>query len=169
MENKKVELLGYHGTKKDIAKQIEKSDFTESEGGWLGKGIYFFQEDYEMARNWASKKYNTVMTAYIKRKIEVSEEKFFDITWPLDERTKYYFKEREKYVEEMERRGYSVEVETKKRFEGKLIDLICKKKKFEVARSCTFTYQKFDEIYKLNSIFANGVEICVKNPSCISK
>lgn len=167
MSEKEVELIGYHGTKTYVRKGIENTGFVESKTGWLGKGVYFFQEDYEIARNWASKKHRTMMICHIKRIINVAEEKFFDITWPLDPRTKYFFQEREKYVKEMEARGYVVEVDSKKRFEGAIVDMICEKKQYDVARACTYTYQQYDEIYSLNSIFANGVEICVKNKACM--
>lgn len=165
--SKEQQLCGYHGTKSYFRKKIENNGFIESKGGWLGKGIYFFQEDYEMALNWAKKKHHTIMVCYIKRIINVEEDKFFDITWPLDKRTKYFFDERKKYVEEMEKRGYIVEVDNKKRFEGAVVDKICEEKGYDVARACTYTYQEHDEIYSLNSIFANGVEICVKNSECM--
>ena len=169
MEQKKIFLTGYHGTKKYSQKNIEKNGFIKSLGGWLGGGIYFFQDDYELAISWAKKKHNTIMTCFIKKAICVNEDKFFDITWPLSKQSKYFFKEREKYVKNMEKKGYKVEVDSKKRFEGAVIDLICDKKEYQVARACTYTYQQFDEVYKLDSIFANGVEICVKNDSCLNK
>lgn len=167
MSNGIVNFVGYHGTKSYVRKQIERDGFIQSNSGWLGKGVYFFQEDCDMALNWAKKKHKTVMVCFIKRIIELNEEKFFDITWPLDPRTKYFFDEREKFVKEMEKRGYVVEVDNKKRFEGAIVDQICERKKYDVARACTYTYQQYDEIYSLNSIFANGVEICVKNEDCM--
>lgn len=163
------ELLGYHGTRRYFRSAIEANGFKESSKGWLGKGVYFFQEDYNMALEWAKKRHNTVMTCFIKRDIKVREDKFFDITWPLDERTKYFFQERERYVKEMESRGYRVEVDNKKRFEGAVVDLICYNKRYHVVRACTYTYKLYDEVYKLNSIFANGVEICVKDQQCLNR
>lgn len=167
MAVEKIELTGYHGTKSNIRKNIEDNGFIESKGGWLGKGVYFFEDDYEMAKKWAINKHKTIMVCYIKRKIIVEDEKFFDITWPLDPRTKYFFEERAHYVREMEKRGYSIEIDGKKRFEGAIIDLICAKKQYEVVRACTYTYQQIDKKHNLNSIFSNGVEICVKNNECM--
>lgn len=169
MSKELIRLLGYHGTKRYFMNAIEKNGFEESSKGWLGKGVYFFQEDYDMAIEWAKKRHNTIMTCFIKRYIEVIDENFFDITWPLDKRTKYYFQERERYVKEMESRGYKIEIDSRKRYEGELVDLICEKKNYLVVRACTYTYKKYDEIYDLNSIFSNGVEICVKDLKCISK
>lgn len=167
MEVETREIIGYHGTKSSVRKNIENDGFIESKSGWLGRGVYFFEKDYEMAKKWAIKKYKTIMVCYIKRVININEEKFFDITWPLDPRTKYFFQEREIYAKEMEKRGYHVEVDDKIRFEGAVIDKICKEKKYDVVRACTYTYQSFDEKYGINSIFANGVEICVKNNECM--
>lgn len=162
-----IEIVGYHGTKSNVRRNIEDNGFIESKGGWLGKGVYFFQDDYEMAKKWAIKKHRTIMVCYIKRIINVAEERFFDITWPLDPRTKYFFQERVNYVMEMEKRGYYIEVDDRVRFEGAILDRICEKKQYDVVRSCTYTYQQIDEKYSLNSILANGVEICVKNNECM--
>lgn len=169
MNEKLNEFIGYHGTKKYSKSSIERDGFIKSPKGWLGEGTYFFQEDYQLAINWAKKKHNTIMVCFIKRKIRVRQESFFDIVWPLSDDSKYFFSERENYVKSMEKKGYIIEVDDKKRFEGEVIDLICKRKNYSVARACTYTYQKFDEIYKLNSIFDNGVEICVKDHNCIVK
>lgn len=169
MDEDNILLVGYHGTKSYFRKSIENYGFKESLSGWLGRGVYFFQEDYKLSKEWATKKYKTPMVCYLQRKIEVDKKYFFDITWPLSDNSKYFFEERKKYVEEMEKRGYKVEIDSRKRFEGKLIDLICSRKEYKVVRACTYTYQEFDEIYKLDSIFANGVEICVKDHNCIKK
>lgn len=169
MSKEIISLTGYHGTKKYLKSSIEVEGFRKSLSGWLGEGVYFFQDDYQMAVNWAKKKYNTMMTCFIKRRIVVENDLFFDITWPLAESTKYFFEEKEKYIKYMEKKGYKIEVTDKKRFEGEVIDLICREKKYAVVRACTYTYQKHDEIYKLNSIFANGVEVCVKDSIYLKK
>ncbi|MGR5962901.1 hypothetical protein ACT7DN_26815 [Bacillus paranthracis] len=52
-----MELIGYHGTSKEIAANILKSDFnSNSKVGWLGTGTYFFEEDPQMAHMWAKDK-----------------------------------------------------------------------------------------------------------------
>lgn len=167
MSNNNVCLVGYHGTCNLLRKKIEKYGFKKSKGGWLGGGIYFFEDSFEMATNWAKRKYKSDQVCFIKRIIEVEESKFFDISWPLDSRTKYFFKEREKFIEVAMKKGYNVYADDKQRFEGGIIDSICREKKYDVVRACTYTYQKIDDKCGLDSIFSNTVEVCVKNEECM--
>lgn len=164
-----IEYIGYHGTLKNIEKCIKSGGFTKSNTGWLGEGVYFFQDDFELAKRWAIKKYNAENVVFIKRTIRVEREKLFDITYPLSEQSKYYFRERERCIQEMKKRGYKVDVESRKRYENGLINLICVTKKYHVVRACTYTYQKCDYIdgNEVGSLFANGVEICVRNIECV--
>lgn len=163
------EFMGYHGTSRKNVRLIKKTGFNESNTGWLGTGVYFFEEDFELALKWAKKKHNTHEVEFIKKKICVDEKKLFDISWPLAKQTQYYFKERERYMQEMIKRGYEVSVENRKRYENELINLICKTKKYDVVRACTYTYQKYDYIggKEIDSVFANGIEISVREPNCI--
>ncbi|NFN81855.1 hypothetical protein FDB25_15810 [Clostridium botulinum] len=169
MNEKQIEVIGYHGTLKEKISLIKRNGFDKSDGGWLGTGIYFFQDDFELAIKWAKKKYRTDNVQFIKKKICVDSKKLFDITWPLSKQSKYYFQERERYIKEMTRRGYEINVENKKRYENSLVNLICNSKGYEVVRACTYTYQKYDYIggKEIDSIFANGVELSVRNAKSI--
>lgn len=162
-------FLGYHGTLRKSAINIKKNGFNDSKKGWLGEGVYFFQEDYDLALKWAQKSLKSLDVQFIKKYIVIEKEKLFDIVWPLSEDCKYYFKEREKFLEMMESRGYEVHIDNGRRYENELMNLICKRKEYDAVRACTYTYQKYD--YKggeqIDSIFANGVEICVRNHECI--
>lgn len=162
-------FTGYHGTTLEKFHSISKNGFKKSNNGWLGEGIYFFEEDYEMAKRWAEKKYNTINVRLLKKTINVDSDKLFDITYPLSEQSKYYFSERERFIKEMKERGYEVNVENRKRYENELINLICRIKDYNVVRACTYTYQKYDYIggKEIDSLFSNGVEICVRDIMCI--
>ncbi len=51
-------FVGYHGTKDEAAQKIfESKSFRPSIGEeeWLGKGVYFFEEDYKQAINFCTK------------------------------------------------------------------------------------------------------------------
>lgn len=50
------EFMGYHGTSRKNVRLIKKTGFNESNTGWLGTGVYFFEEDFELALKWAKKK-----------------------------------------------------------------------------------------------------------------
>lgn len=163
------EFLGYHGTLKKHDKSIRKSGFRKSNSGWLGEGVYFFQEDFELALLWAKKKYNTQHVVAIKNNIKATEKNLLDISYPLSNQSKYYHSEREKFILMMKNRGYEVCLESRKRYENQLINLICEKKGYEVVRACTYTYQKYDYINgnEIDSKFANGIELSVRNLDCI--
>ncbi len=165
--NKK--FLGYHGTLRKHDKSIRELGFKKSNNGWLGEGVYFFQEDFELALSWAKKKYKTQHVAVIKNNIEVDEEKLLDISYPLSDQSKYYHSEREKFITMMKKKGFEVCLESRKRYENELINLICNQKGYEVVRACTYTYQKYDYINEkeIDSKFANGIELSVRNLDCI--
>lgn len=165
-----VEFIGYHGTLKSIEKSINLGGFAKSNNGWLGEGVYFFQEDYELAKMWAIKKYRNQKVVFIKKAIRIEKEKLFDITYPLSEQSRYYFKERHRYIDEMKRRGYDIDVANGRRYENGLMNLICNTRKYDAVRACTYTYQEYDYINgeEISSVFANGIEICVRNLQCIS-
>ena len=51
-------VIGYHGCTEYILNRvvngyIEDLNFSENEYDWLGKGIYFWENDYERAKQWA--------------------------------------------------------------------------------------------------------------------
>lgn len=169
MDENQIELVGYHGTLKTNVPLIKKNGFNRSYNGWLGTGVYFFEKDYELAVKWAKKKHKTNEVQFIKKTICVQKQKLFDITWPLSEQSRYYFKEREQFINEMVKRGYEVNIENKKRYENQLINMICEKKGYDVVRACTYTYQKYDYIggKEIDSIFGNGVELSVRGHNCI--
>jgi hypothetical protein len=167
MHSEKVVFIGYHGTKFKNIDNIVNTGFNPSLKGWLGKGVYFFQEDKELANNWGKRRYLNQKVGVIKREIHVDKDIIFDITNPLSIQNKDFQKNRESFIAVMERKGYIINENTKESFEGKVIDAICIKKKYSVVRAFTYTYQDYDKRYKLQSKFANGIELCVKNTCCI--
>ena len=54
-----VVYIGYHGTSDSVATKIDKGNFSidYKKIGWLGHGVYFFQEDIEIAKYWANRKF----------------------------------------------------------------------------------------------------------------
>src|SRR5437879_4037246 len=50
-----MRVIGYHGTSAGGAKKILRNGFraSDSDAEWLGRGIYFFEEDEGRARDWA--------------------------------------------------------------------------------------------------------------------
>lgn len=48
-------FIGYHGTSSVFAEKILQTNFLidHIKVGWLGTGIYLFEENQELARSWA--------------------------------------------------------------------------------------------------------------------
>ena len=86
------DLNVYHGTSSKIAKCIKQNGFKMSPTGWLGKGIYFFHNNSDLARDWAAKKYRNERVEVIERNIKVENEKIFDMVDPDEEDNKLFHK-----------------------------------------------------------------------------
>jgi hypothetical protein len=57
MDNRNVELLGFHGTEYRNLNKIISNEFIPYKrlDHWLGQGIYFY-ENFDLAKWWVSKK-----------------------------------------------------------------------------------------------------------------
>jgi hypothetical protein len=157
-------FVGYHGTKRSAARQIDKTNFIISHKiGWLGKGAYFFEKDFHMARNWALRKYGTGIEV-LEAIIEVPDDKVFDVSHPFNKDTRDFFEAREELINIMIENGLDLE-EEKHTLDGKVLDYICNLRDILLVRASTYTYQDIDrkDGRKLFSRFANGIELCVKH------
>ena len=111
---------GYHGTDIKSAENILKENkFRVTKNGWLGTGIYFYENNYIMAKKWVGKK-NIVDIAIIECLIEVEAEKVLDVTSPDSESTKLFQEERERLIKEIEKRKCLVEAKTKVNLDSKI-------------------------------------------------
>ncbi|MCK9526103.1 MAG: hypothetical protein M0R49_09285 [Limnochordia bacterium] len=66
---------GYHGTTRANADEILRSGrfrFSTEEQEWLGRGIYFFENDPRQARNWCMKARKYPEWAVLRSKIEAN-------------------------------------------------------------------------------------------------
>lgn len=77
------ELLGFHGTSFDKARQIIESEKfileTTRKDHWLGQGAYFFYEDYEQAKLWAINRYSRKRFAIVEANLAAPREKILDL------------------------------------------------------------------------------------------
>lgn len=85
-------FIGYHGTDDASARKIIRTNFivNRMSVGWLGTGIYFFDEDDDMAIYWASRQNKGKIPKVIRGEIEIPKEKVLDMT---DGESKVYFHE----------------------------------------------------------------------------
>ena len=158
--------MGYHGTSTAHANRIMQTNFliNYQKVGWLGSGVYLFDENQEMAQSWAKYKYPENDKNIICCKIEVDEEKVFDVIDPLGEHNKFFHAIRKQLIEqELKKRNIEVKAKNTKDFDGKTYNFICKAKGFELVRAATYTFQPYDRKHFLNSRVPNGVELCVKD------
>lgn len=89
-----LSIEAFHGTSLESAKEIEASNYRESDRDdeWLGKGIYFFVDgisdpltnaiDWAIAQAWdnAEKIYKYKEFAVLKSTVEVDENRLIDLT-----------------------------------------------------------------------------------------
>lgn len=163
-------FVGYHGTKRSDARNIERTNFIISNKvGWLGRGAYLFEESSSMARKWATYKYGNRIEV-LEAVIEVQDNKVFDITHPYSENTKDFYEARDELIKIMKEQGLDLE-EVKNELDGKVLDYICRMKGILLVRAFTYTFQENDraEGRKLFSRFANGIELCVKNSGIVKQ
>ena len=78
-----IELVGYHGTNIESARQILQTGFTPSRNNydWLGKGVYFWQDAPYRAWNWAGEycKKKGGDPAVIRSLVRIRRNEFIDL------------------------------------------------------------------------------------------
>jgi hypothetical protein len=78
-----IELVGYHGTNIESARQILQSGFTPSRNNydWLGKGVYFWQDAPYRAWNWASEHCENKGgdPAVVRSLVKIGRDEFMDL------------------------------------------------------------------------------------------
>ena len=160
-----VYFTGHHGTSSENAKKIRKSDF-RFKSGWFGTGAYFFDDDKEMARNWAISKHSGKRVEVIECNIEVTKSKLLDLCNPKSENSKNFHFFRSEFLKKAE--NLANIVESKESLDCKIIDYLIKKDNLEVIRNTSYTYTDEErKSNKLGSNIANAFEICVANLECI--
>jgi hypothetical protein len=78
-----IELVGYHGTNIESARQILQTGFTPSRNSydWLGKGVYFWQDAPYRAWDWAGEycKKKGGDPAVIRSLVKIRRDEFMDL------------------------------------------------------------------------------------------
>lgn len=72
----------YHGTTISKAKSIIGDGnfiFEDRPDHWLGRGIYFFVNDYDAAVWWANQRYSSDKKAVIEYELEIAEDDLLDL------------------------------------------------------------------------------------------
>lgn len=160
----------YHGTSEKNANNIIKNGFNiHNKIGWLGTGIYFYQNDFNMASNWANNKYKTTSINIIRCIVDIDNEYIFDTTDPLSENNKLFTAMREGLLESIKNNQIDIAVENEKDYDGKVYNLISEAYGYKLIRAYTYTYTNKDREMKTFSRVPNGIEICLKEQRFISQ
>lgn len=80
----------HHGTKKDTKSRILKTNFSFSHDGWFGRGIYFFENNYNLAKEWATIRHPSCLTDVVECDIIVDDMNLSDLTSPHNEDYKLF-------------------------------------------------------------------------------
>lgn len=157
-------FLAHHGTSLKDAKNIDRNGFINTTGrvGWLGTGAYFFWDDYELAIQWAKYRYKHEANAVIKCNINVSDEQAFDLRDPKSDANKKFHAMRKEMILKAKIERLNIKANDKKDFDGKLINIICKKDNYLIVIAHTYTYNEEDRELSMGSRFPNGIELCLR-------
>lgn len=154
---------GYHGTDRDAAKRIIKTKFIVNQKhiGWLGTGIYFFEEDKELAKEYAKARHPKKIIDVIECILEVKSDEVFDTT--KEDYQKAFHKYRQMFKKIAEKEQMILKPRNSEDLDGKVYDFIANKDKYILFRARTFTPSLLDrEEGLLRSRVPNGVELCLK-------
>lgn len=159
-----ADYIGFHGTSSRNAELIMQSDFRVSNHvGWLGSGVYFFEENYELAQYWA----NTFSSkgAVIRCEMSVPAEEVLDVTDPGSDQSRLFHETRTKLIEqEIRRHRVDLLVRDSNNLDGIVFNILGRTKGYKLVRSFSYTYQDHDRVYKLRaSRVPNGIELCLKD------
>ncbi|KRG16282.1 hypothetical protein ACA30_00745 [Virgibacillus soli] len=163
-------FIGYHGTSKQNASNILRTNFTidYKRIGWLGTGIYFFEENPGMAEDWALYKCRSIPKDVIRSEIKVPAEEVFDVSIPGNKHNQFFHEVRKQLVEfELAKNKLDVTAKNKRDFDGKTYNFICKTKGYKLVRTYTYTFTNQDRRTGLDSRVPNGIELCLKQPSYV--
>jgi len=164
-----IEFVGHHGTLSSNCKNIRKNDFRETERGWLGKGVYFFDDDKELARNWAiyKRRGNPGRIEVLECIIKTTSEKVLDVVDPKSKQSKDLNAFRENFLKTALKKERIINIDDRM-LDGKVFDMVCELSGFSLVRNSTHTLT--DRERELDIKFShinNGVELCVRDKDII--
>ncbi|GAB6554274.1 hypothetical protein ACQVSN_08415 [Bacillus mobilis] len=164
-------FIGYHGTDSNSANKIMKTNFRNdsTKVGWLGRGVYFFDEDFALAKEWAGR-YGEKNVDVIRSEICVPENLIFDVTEIKGTNNKFFHEMKSQLIEQkIKEENIDIFSKDKRDFDGKTYNLICEMKNYELVIAPTYTFTGQDRKYRTFSRLSNGIELCLRNIEYIVK
>jgi hypothetical protein len=128
-------FIGYHGTKNSDANRIINTNFTinHTNPGWLGSGVYFFEENDILARSFGNYKFPG-NTSVIRAEIEVPDHQVFDLTNPSSDHSQEFHAFRLELLPVLDKQNINVKAKNEKDFDGKILNMLCRKSGYQLVR-----------------------------------
>ena len=158
--------LCYHGTSLQNAESILENGFKISQGNdyWLGDGVYFFEEDAEMAIDWCiAEGYKKIYEKYIVLQSLICASKKYIYNLFEPEGYEFFHEFRRKFINKVEKGEYSVRIKNKHVLDGAIINELCKSLPYKLIISPMFVKQVKDRKMRSFSRIPNCVVVCVRD------
>lgn len=176
MNEKVTAFYAYHGTTLSAAKEIlasKKFDLgKQRDDHWLGQGSYFFREDWESAKIWASTKIanvpelNDETPCVIETKVDATSNNFLN----LDSRSG--MKRFERYLSDLKQNGFGIRSEeflekTQAKIRCYLMSLL--PQDIWIIQRTFRVNSKYDDIqeFRFMGLHLHGTQVCVRNQLAI--
>lgn len=167
------QFIGYHGTCSENIVKIKENNFKPSDWGWTGPGVYFFENNNELAAEWAEYSYPDKEICVLERLINVDDNKILDISTPNTGHNIKIQETRKRFLEKAIKEGRKIK-DSDEKIDSKIINMVATIGRFDVVRNFTYTYIPADRALgkerkrkPLRSNVPNGIELCVRNLKCI--
>ena len=167
--SQKITYIGHHGTDKKHLPNIFAEGFLCARKGYLGSGVYFYENNMDLAREWAENRRQCKKSTVLQAEIECDIDNILDISDPNCKERRLIGSQVVKYFTRRKQNGYYLNDNAMKEIEGNIIDDMCKRVNYKLIRAITVSNT---QVYGDITIFlgiANGIELCVKDKSIINK
>lgn len=167
-----VELTGYHGTNKNNGQMILSTKNFIPSGtfkDWLGRGVYFFEEDKHQAYMFSKfKDYPNVLEhndiCVIEALLKFENDNYINLL--CDDDRKFLKEYAEKIKEQIENK--KEEIGDWEHKEGFVLDFLYDNdSKYDLVKAAYMVPKKQPD--KILEYMPMQIQICVKNVSCINK
>lgn len=156
-----IKLLGYHGTTREAAKEIIKLNrykISCDDEDWLGKGVYFFQDDIKQAYYWCVKARKYKQWRILKSDIEAKKVINLDDTQTRERFEKIARKLQYRYMKRSDNKP-------RKLINSVVIEVMYRADPFDVIKK-VYTIPNTHPVYRTN-IAPMHIQLCVRNLNCI--
>lgn len=161
-----AEFTGFHGTLSESARNIKKNGFDLSrKTGWLGKGVYFFQDNARMAFSFAMRTKRTDDISVLSCEISIPDDKVCDLSKPDTKSVAEFHEFRFELLRKLHDNKLTVITAGELKKDGPVIEMLCSAYEYHLVRKATYTYSELDNLNGdlFKSFVPNAFEICLRD------